>query len=53
MCGQDKRKGHSFCYWCYRLLSPELQQGLYLRIGEGHEEAYDEAVLFLEREGRI
>jgi len=47
-CGATKKKRYSFCYPCYHKLPGEMKSGLWLEIGEGYEEAYEEAVKFLE-----
>lgn len=46
-CGKPKKSGYSFCYGCYSSLPFEMQQALWKRIGQGYEEAYEEAVQFL------
>ena len=51
-CGRHKDKGKSVCYGCFKLLPPGIRQGLYLQMGAGYEEAYEEAVEFLAGEGR-
>lgn len=48
-CGRSKGSGKSFCYTCWKLLTPELQKSLYWRIGEGYEEAYEAAVIHLDK----
>lgn len=47
-CGETKRGNYSLCYGCYSKLPRDLRLRLYRRMGEGYEEAYDEAVKFLE-----
>lgn len=47
-CSRTKNGHLSFCYKCYARLPRDLQVRLYRRMGEGYEEAYDEAVKFLE-----
>jgi len=46
-CGKWKKPGRSFCFTCYRSLPRHMQGDLYCRIGQGYEEAYDEAIKFL------
>ena len=48
LCERPKKRGYPFCYRCYQGLPGELKQGLYLRMGEGYESAYEEAVRWLE-----
>jgi len=48
MCERVKKRHHSFCVRCYRALPSYLQTALYRRIGEGYEEAFDDAVKYLE-----
>jgi hypothetical protein len=43
-CGAPKKSGKSLCYACWKKLPWELQYRLYLRIGDGYEEAYEAAV---------
>ena len=43
-CGRTKKRGMSFCYTCWKLLPRDIQRALYARIGNGYEEAYEEAV---------
>jgi hypothetical protein len=49
-CGKEKKPGFSFCYPCYSELPEELRSNLWLKMGEGYEEAYDEAMKFLEED---
>jgi len=51
MCGRPKQSGRSFCYGCYKKLPPEVQKALYRKIGNGYEQAYDDAHTYLTREG--
>jgi len=46
-CGRTKKPKMSFCYICYKSLPADMQKALYQRIGDGYEEAYDEAVVYL------
>ncbi|MDY7035541.1 MAG: hypothetical protein SV375_05180 [Thermodesulfobacteriota bacterium] len=48
LCERPKKRHHSFCYRCYRSLPGDLQRALYNRIGDGYEEAFEEAVKWLE-----
>ena len=52
-CGRSKQKGRSFCYGCYQALPRGLQVDIYLRLGQGYEEAYEASVKHLEEMGRI
>lgn len=45
-CGNRKDLTASFCRWCYPLLTDDLRRRLYRR--SGYEEAYEEAVAFLD-----
>ena len=47
-CGAYKAKGRSFCFKCYHLLPESLKGRIWLRIGNGYEEAYDAAAKFLD-----
>jgi len=42
-CGNYKKSGMSFCFNCYKNLPDDIQKDLYLRFGNGYEEAYEEA----------
>lgn len=46
-CGKNKKSKMSFCYSCYRSLPRSMQRDLYRRMGDGYEEAYDDAVTWL------
>uniref|UniRef100_A0A6M3ITE3 Uncharacterized protein n=1 Tax=viral metagenome TaxID=1070528 RepID=A0A6M3ITE3_9ZZZZ len=48
LCERSKKPMFSFCYRCYKALPADMQKGLYLQIGDGYEEAYEEAVKYLE-----
>ena len=50
-CGGKKSPKKSFCYSCYKKLPHDLQVDLYMRMGDGYEEAYDAGVKWL-TEGR-
>jgi hypothetical protein len=43
-CGREKKKGNTFCRLCYFSLPRILQLKLYRKVGNGYEEAYQEAV---------
>ena len=47
-CGRGKKSGKSFCYICYNKLPKEMRNPLYQRIGDGYEEAYEDAVEYLD-----
>ena len=47
-CNRRKEKRMSFCKTCYYRLPLEMRGALYQRAGHGYEEAYDEAVKYLE-----
>ena len=53
VCGSWKKSRMSFCYICYRKLPPDMQKDLWQHMGQGYEEAYDEAVRWLKEDGRI
>lgn len=42
-CGNQKSSGHSVCMRCYFALPGDMRKALYSRIGNGYEEAYEEA----------
>ena len=46
-CGKKKNAGNSFCCGCYKSLPRDMQKGLYLRMFQGYEENYDDAVAWL------
>jgi hypothetical protein len=46
-CEMPKRRGNAFCYDCYKALPWDMQRLLWQRIGQGFEEAYEEAVIYL------
>jgi hypothetical protein len=48
-CLRRKKSGHSLCWRCYSRLPAELRGRLYRRIGDGYEQAYEEAVTWLAR----
>jgi hypothetical protein len=47
-CGKTKGSGKSFCYGCWRRLPDDIQKRLYQRIGQGYEDAYEDAVKHLD-----
>jgi len=46
-CGRNKKSRMAFCYGCYKSLPHDMQKALYQRMGNGFEEAYEEAVKWL------
>jgi len=50
LCGRPKKPRNTFCYQCYQALPAEMQKALYLRLGDGYEEAVDEACQHLQQE---
>jgi len=46
-CGRAKKNYMSFCYYCWKKLPFNMQRELYKKIRSGYEEAYDEAVEYL------
>lgn len=46
-CGNPKEPKRTFCRKCYYRLPERLRVALYRRIGEGYEQARDEAGAFL------
>jgi hypothetical protein len=51
VCGGTKRPGSSFCYTCFKSLPSSYQGALYLKIGQGYEEAYENAMEWLTNNG--
>jgi len=49
LCERRKKRGHSFCYRCFKELPGDVQDALYNVIGFGYEEAFDEATTYLQR----
>jgi len=49
LCGRPKKSRHSFCFRCYRALPQDMQRALYRRLGCGYEEAFEEAVRYLQK----
>jgi hypothetical protein len=50
-CGNTKRPGSAFCYTCFMKLPYTYRMATYQRMGEGYEEAYENAVEWLRKEG--
>lgn len=50
LCGREKSSGRSFCYRCYKELPGDMQRALYRKMGDGYEEAFEEAVAWLQTE---
>lgn len=48
LCGREKLPRKSFCGRCYHALPGDLKPRLYLRLGGGYEEAFEEAHRWLE-----
>ena len=46
-CGRPKYRGKALCFHCYKLLPRDLQADLYKSIGNGFEEAYEQAISYL------
>lgn len=46
-CGRWKKPGNSLCAGCWHRLPVHMQADLYARLGDGYEEAYDQAVKYL------
>jgi len=49
-CGSWKKPRYAFCWVCYHKLPDYMQKELYQRLGDGYEEAYDEAARWLEED---
>jgi len=47
-CGRRKQSRKTFCSTCYHSLPTTIKYALYLRIGEGYEEAYASAAKHLD-----
>lgn len=50
LCGRPKKPRNTFCYLCYKALPADMQKDLYLRLGEGYEQAVDEACKHLQQD---
>jgi len=48
LCGRTKGRGKAFCWRCWKALPAHMQKALYSRVGQGFEEAYEEAVQWLQ-----
>ena len=46
-CGKTKRERTAFCFPCFKQLPRTYQMALYQDIGDGYEEAYEDAVEWL------
>jgi hypothetical protein len=46
-CGNTKRPGSAFCSTCFMKLPYTYRMATYQRMGEGYEEAYEDAVQWL------
>lgn len=46
-CAKGKKERMTFCSRCYYRLPKDVRQSLYNLVGEGYEEAYDEAMKIL------
>ncbi len=53
VCGGTKRPGSALCYGCFKLLPSSYQGALYLKIGDGYEEAYEDAIQWLREQDVI
>ena len=49
-CGRSKRRGHAFCHPCWSRLPREFHSGLRMKIGEGFEKNYHEALNWLKED---
>lgn len=48
LCGRTKKPRQAVCFTCWRRLPRDLQRRLYSRLGEGFEEAFDEAAQYID-----
>lgn len=46
-CGKPKKPRMALCYSCYKSLPIDMQRDLWLPFGGGFEEAWDEAIEYL------
>lgn len=46
-CGRTKQRGRALCAICFFKLPNDIKTSLYKPLGEGFEEAYEEALSFL------
>lgn len=51
-CGRNKRPKQSFCSLCYFALPKWLQSDLYRTIGNGYEQAYQQAAAFVDERSK-
>ncbi|MCI0626023.1 MAG: DUF2797 domain-containing protein [Acidobacteria bacterium] len=49
-CGAGKKRGHSFCWPCFRTLPEGMRKRLYSTFSEGYPNIYDEAKQWLKIE---
>jgi hypothetical protein len=49
VCGRQKRSGLVFCNRCFNGLPRDLRKRLWQRLGEGFEDAYEEALAMVEK----
>ena len=47
-CGNRKASGNTFCGRCYFKLPKTTRAALYRRVGQGYEQAYNDAAGYLE-----
>jgi len=47
LCGRPKARRYAFCFRCYASLPRDMQRALWRRFGQGYEEAYDAAAVYL------
>ena len=51
LCGRVKKPGNSFCFRCFKSLPTiAMRMSMYRTIGAGYEEAFEEAVAWLQTE---
>ena len=46
-CERPKKRGFAFCYGCYQRLPQGMRRALYRPVGEGFEQAYEDACRYL------
>jgi hypothetical protein len=49
LCGKAKQAARSFCYGCYSELPAHMKRGLYQRFRDGYEDAFEDAVQYLQQ----
>ncbi len=47
-CGETKKPRTALCGKCYYRLPASMRKNLYLQVGNGYEDAYEEAVAWLD-----